>query len=319
MTKPATISAQDMAGTGRLVRVIDALADAFADLAAGLTRSPARTIIEHGPARQLVVGPAVWERRGVGSVKITTLTPDNAERGLPLIHGVVVLTDTETGQITALLDGGELTAIRTGAVAGLATRLCAPEDAEDLAVVGAGVQARALVRAMFAVRTIRSVRVFSRTRARTERFGQWVSDTTGTTVKVTVCDSAQAAVADASVICTATATSDRTPLIAADWVAPGAHLNVIGGTHEDAIEVDPALLAAAFVVIEERTTALQDAGEVRAALANGLIGVDNLHELGSLVTGESRADGRTSLFRGVGMAIEDTAAATALYAARPGG
>jgi ornithine cyclodeaminase len=90
---------------------------------------------------------------------------------------------------------------------------------------------------------------------------------------------------------------------------------VIGGTHEDAIEVDPALLATAFVVVEERAAALADAGEVRAALADRLIGVNELHELGSLVNGKTAARGRTSVFRGVGMAIEDTAAAVALYEA----
>jgi ornithine cyclodeaminase len=315
MYRPLTIGAEDMAGADRLVRVIDALADAFSDLSAGRTRSPSRTIVEHGPERQLLVGPAVWECRGVGSVKITTLTPDNPDRGLPLIHGVVVLTDLETGRITALLDGGELTAVRTSAVAGLATRLCAPEDAEDLAVLGAGVQAHALVRAVSAVRRIRSIRVFSRSRARTEKFAKWVRDTAGHPVQVTVCDTAKAAVADAAVICTATSTSDRAPLVAADWVAPGAHVNVIGGTHEDAIEVDPALLTAAFVIVEERAAALKDAGEVRAALADGLIGVDELHELGALVNGETAADGQTSVFRSVGMAIEDTAAAAALYEA----
>ncbi|MEU5643879.1 ornithine cyclodeaminase family protein [Streptomyces milbemycinicus] len=328
MSGPVTVGARDMAGRDRLVRVIDALAEVFADLSAGRTRSPARTVIEHGthggelgPRRQLLAGTAVWERRGVGSVKITTLTPDNPDRGLPLIHGVVVLTDLDTGRITALLDGAELTAVRTGAVAGLATRLCAPEDAEDLAVLGAGVQARALVRAVSAVRPIRSVRVFSRTRARTETFAEWIRATaghpgrTGRPVEVSVCDTAKDAVADAAVICTATSTDGRTPLVAADWVAPGAHINVIGGTHEDAIEVDPTLLASAFVVVEERAAALDDAGEVRVALADGLIGVAELHELGALVTGATAADGRTSVFRGVGMAIEDTAAAAALHEA----
>ncbi len=251
----------------------------------------------------------------MASVKISTLTPGNPDRGLPLIHGVVVLTDLETGRITALLDGGELTAVRTGAVAGVATRLCAPEDAEDLAVLGAGVQAHALVRAVCAVRPIRSIRVFSRSRASTERFAERVRDTAGHPVTVTVCDTAKAAVIDAAVICTATSTSDRTPLVAADWPAPGAHVNVIGGTHEDAIEVDPALLATAFVVVEERAAALADAGEVRAALADGLIGVNELHELGALVNAETSARGRTSVFRSVGMAIEDTAAAAALHEA----
>jgi ornithine cyclodeaminase len=304
---PVFVGAEEMAGAGPMVRVIDALAEAFADLAAGRTRSPSRTIVEHGPARQLLVGPAVWERRGVAGVKITTITPDNPDRGLPLIHGVVVLTDLTTGRITALLDGAELTAVRTGAVAGLATRLCAPVDAAELALVGAGVQARALVRAVSAVRPIRSVRVFSRTPARTEEFARWVRRTTGH--RVTVCDTVQAAVVDAPIVCTATSTDDATPLVAADWITPGAHVNIIGGTHENAVEVDPALLADAFVLVEERTAAVEDAGEIRAALATGLITTEDLHELGAPWAGTA---GRTSVFRGVGLAMEDTAAAAAL-------
>ncbi|MCC3766918.1 ornithine cyclodeaminase family protein [Streptomyces sp. UNOC14_S4] len=318
MTGPLMIDAGAMAGEERLLTVVDALADAFADLSAGRTSSPSRTVVQHGPQRELLAGTAVWERRGVGSVKITTLTPDNPGRGLPLIHGVVVLTDLGTGRVTALLEGAELTAVRTGAVAALATRLCAPEDAGDLALIGAGVQARALVRAVSAVRPIRSVRVFSRTRARTESFAQWVRDTSGPAVEVTVCDTARDAVMDAPIVCTATSTDDRTPLVAADWVAPGAHVNVIGGTHEDAVEVEPALLADAFVVVEERSAAVEEAAEVRAALAAGLIGEHQLVELGALVDGAAAAEGRTSVFRSVGMAIEDTAAAAALYEAAGG-
>jgi ornithine cyclodeaminase len=314
VTVPALISASDMAGTTLLLRVMDALAEAFADLSAGLVASPARTIIEHGAGQQLIVGPAIWEQRGVGCVKITTLTPGNPDLGLPLIDGVVVLTGLATGRILALLDGAELTAIRTGAVAGLATRLLASEDASELAVVGAGVQARAVTRAVFAVRPIRSVRVVSRTRASADAFADWICGTAGRPVKVTVCDTVREAVVDAEVICTATATDGQAPLVLADWVTPGAHLNVIGGTHENAIEVDPALLSGALVVVEERAAALAEAGEIRAALAAGLIGPDHLHELGALLSRPAGEGGRvTSLFRSVGMAVEDTAAAAAIF------
>jgi ornithine cyclodeaminase len=321
VTVPALIGARDMAGTALLVRVMDALSEAFADLSAGLVPAPPRTIIEHGADQQLLVGPAIWEQRGAGCVKITTLTPGNPGRGLPLIDGVVVLTDLATGRIMALLDGAELTAIRTGAVAGLATRRLAIEDAGELAVVGAGVQARAVTRAVRAVRPIRSVRVVSRTRASAEAFADWISGTSEHPVKVTVCDTVRDAVIDAEIICTATATDGRTPLVLADWVAPGAHLNVIGGTHENAIEVDPALLAGALVVVEERAAALAEAGEIRAALAAGLIDPDHLHELGALLgrpAGEARR--LTSLFRSVGLPVEDTAAAAAIFEAlgKPG-
>jgi ornithine cyclodeaminase len=313
---PVMVQAADMAGTRPMARVIDLLGEMFVDLAAGRTRSPARTVVEHGDRRVLLVSPAVWEQRGVGSVKITTLTPDNATRGLPLIHGIVALTDLKTGQITALLDGAELTAVRTGAVAALATRWCTPDDADDMAVIGAGVQARALIRAVSAVRPIRTVRIHSRTRAGAEKLADWIRDTAPRPVRATVCDTARDAVTDAVIICTATSTGDGTPVVEADWVASGAHVNVIGGTHPDAVELDPALLADAVTIVEDRAAALDGAGEVRAALAGGLIRAEDLYELGSLVSGEVAVAGRTSVLRTVGMAIEDTAAAVALFEQR---
>ncbi|WP_309111558.1 ornithine cyclodeaminase family protein [Saccharothrix sp.] len=289
-----------------LARVVDALAEAFADLSAGRTLSPSRTVIEHGPHRQLLTGTAVWERRGVATVKITTITPDNPDRGLPLIHGTVVLVDLETGRVTAQFDGADLTAVRTGATAALATRLCAPEDAAELAVIGAGVQARALVRAISAVRPVEHVRVHSRTRP--DAFAEWVRESFGHSVSLD--DDVKTAVENAAIVCTATSTDDPTPLVDASWIADGAHVNVIGGTHEDAIEVDPTLLAKAFVVVEQKEAAIADAGEVRAALAGGLIREADLHEIGA-ITG--RPPGATSVFRSVGMPIEDTAAAAALF------
>ncbi|GAB1689802.1 ornithine cyclodeaminase family protein [Krasilnikovia sp. M28-CT-15] len=312
MTAPIVIGAAEMAGPRRMSRVIDVLGEMFADLAAGRTTSPARTVIEHGARRVLLVSPAVWERRGVASVKITTLTPDNPGRGLPLIHGLVALTDLATGQITALLDGAELTAVRTGAVAALATRYCAPDHADDLAIIGAGVQARSLFRAMAAVRPIRHVRIFSRTPARAEILADWIREAAPRPARVHVSASARDAVADAAIVCTATSTDDGTPVVAADWVATGAHVNVIGGTHPDAIELEPALLARAATLVEDRAAATDGAGEVRAALAAGLIGTGDLHELGRLVTGDLSLGGRTTVLRTVGMSIEDTAAAVAL-------
>lgn len=314
-----------------LLPVIDALADAFGELAAGGVRMPPRTVVRTGAGqdRALLLGAAAWPGRGVAAVKVTTLTPDNPGRGLPLIHGLVMLTDLRTGQVAALLDGAALTALRTGAVAGLATRLCAPPDAGELAVIGAGVQARALLRAVAAVRPIRSVRVWSRSGA--DAFAEWarhwlkgpggLNGLNGLNAEVTVCGGPRDAVRDAGIVCTATSTGGRAPLVEAGWVAPGAHLNVIGGTHEDAIEVDPALLGTSFTVVEERAAALREAGEVRTALADGVVDIEDLHELGDLVTGRSRPTGGTTLMRSVGLPIEDTAAAAAVHQAlsRPAG
>ncbi|CAI0759917.1 ornithine cyclodeaminase [Serratia quinivorans] len=305
------IDAAEMAGGDRLRQVMTTLSDVFQDLRSGKEQSPPRTLLDHGRS-EMLVSPASWLKRGVASVKITTLTPGNAEHGLPLIHGVVVLTDINTGQMLALLDGASLTAVRTGAVAGLATDLCANADAGNLAILGAGVQARAVLLAMLAVRPIRKVRIFSRTPARTDRFVQWAR--TVTTAEIAICHSVFEAVRGADIICTTTSTSSSKPLIEAGWVTPGAHLNIIGGTHEEAIEVDPALLKTAFVVVETAAAAQEDAGEVRTALTQGYLQPEDLNELGAVILGESAADeGQTTLFRSVGLAIEDTAAAIALY------
>ncbi|AOM39847.1 ornithine cyclodeaminase family protein [Xenorhabdus hominickii] len=305
------INADEMSGDDRFRQVMTTLTDVFRDLSAGREQSPARLLLQHGPS-EMLISPAAWMQRGVASVKITTLTLGNSGQGLPLIHGIVVLTNINTGQVIALFDGADLTAVRTGAVAGLATNLCAPVDAGDLAILGAGVQARAVLQAMLVVRKIRSVRIFSRSATRITEFVQWARTVTG--IKVTVCDSVFEAVRGAEIICTTTSTSSSVPLIEADWVAPGAHLNIIGGTHEDAIEVAPALLKSAFVAVEKSSAAQEEAGEIRAALLLGYIQSEELHELGALILGESAVEeGRITLFRSVGLAIEDTAAALALY------
>lgn len=308
------INEDDMSGNTPLRHVMANLSEVFQDLRGGKAQSPSRTLLNHGPS-EMLISPAGWIKRGVASVKITTLTPGNSMQGLPLIHGVVVLTDINTGQMLALLDGAALTAVRTSAVAGLATQLCAPVRAADLAILGAGVQARATLLAMLAVRPITRVRIYSRTKARTEAFAQWAR--TVTTAEVVICQTLFDTVQGAEIICTTTSTSSCEPLIAADWVAPGAHLNIIGGTHEEAMEVDPALLKTALVVVETASAAQEDAGEVRTALTQGYIQPEQLHELGALILGEVAANkGQTTLFRSVGLAIEDTAAAIALYESR---
>ena len=119
-------------------------------------------------------------------------------------------------------------------------------------------------------------------------------------------DNAKNAVKDVPIVCTATSTDDSTPLLDAAWIAEGAHVNVIGGTHENAVELDPELLSRAFVVVEQKEAALADAGEIRAARLTPA----DLHEIGT-ITG--RPPGSTSVFRSVGMPIEDTAAAAALF------
>ncbi len=301
----------DMSGNLHLQQVMKAMNDVFQDLYLDREKSPPRTIIQYGSS-EMLVSPAAWIRHCVASVKITTITPDNSKLGLPLIHGVVVLTDTKTGQIMALLNGASLTALRTAAVAGLATNLCASLHAGDLAILGAGVQARSTLLSMLMVRQISRVRIFSRSPARTDIFANWAR--TVTIAEVIICSNVFEAIQGADIICTTTSTNDTVALIKSEWVASGAHVNIIGGTHEEAIEVDPSLLKSAFVVVETTYAAQNEAGEIRAALKHQYINTEDINELGALASGKiMKNKGQTTVFRSVGLAIEDTAAAFAIY------
>ncbi len=315
---PVMIGDVEMEMDRCLTAVAVAMEQMFRAMRDGGAHTAPRTSMWMGMERdaQMLTSPAVWTERGLASVKITTLTPSNRTRGLPLINGIVALIDLRTGRVMALLEGGALTSLRTGAVAAMATRLCATGRAGDMAVVGAGVQAKALIQAMAGVLSIKSVRLYSRTPVHTRALAEWTGEFLGSRTTVTVCRDARDAVRDAAIVCTATSTSAGTPLVDASWVAPGAHLNVVGGTHENACEVAPSLLEAAFVLVEDRSAATTEAGEIRAAIADGFLDAEDLVEIGDLVGGSSLAGpapGQTTVFRGVGLAIEDTAAAAAVY------
>lgn len=313
------ITAADIERHDNMVAMIDALQGAFAELHRGAAQMPPRTWMyttQDEPRHQMLSSPASLDACGIASVKVTTLTPSNRERGLPLAHGVVILINLATGRPMALLDGVAVTALRTGGVAGLATRLVSRADASDLAVIGAGVQARALVRAMLAVRPIRSIRLHSRTPANAEVFADWIRQLGGRTIDVRVCEDARSAVLDADIVCTATSTHSATPLIEKAWIAPGAHVNVIGGATEDACEIEPSALADAFVLVEQRDAAMAEAGEVRVAIRAAALQPQDLIELGEVVSVASPplpATGQTTVFRCVGIALEDLAAAQAVY------
>jgi ornithine cyclodeaminase/alanine dehydrogenase-like protein (mu-crystallin family) len=213
---------------------IDALERAFAQLDADAL--PLRSHLEV-PGGELLVMPAHGQG-GVG-VKLVTISPGNAERGLPLIHGVFVLFSSQTLQADAILDGAALTALRTAAVSGVATRHLAREDATRLAIFGAGVQARAHLAAMCAVRPIEDVLVVGRDPERADALVRLARELG---VAATVGSAAEAA-RWAHVICTCT--TSREPVLAGGDVKRGAHVNAIGAYRPDRREVDGALLARA--------------------------------------------------------------------------
>jgi ornithine cyclodeaminase len=286
---------------------IDALERAFrdGDPAGGPLRSQLGT-----PEGTLLLMPATGPA-GVG-VKLVTVTPANASRGEPLIGAVYVLFDAWSQQPRAVLDGAALTALRTAAVSGLATRFLARPDAARLVLFGAGVQAGEHLEAMVAERPIERVVVVSRSGSPASALAARAS-----ALGLDAAVGGPEAVRDADLICTCT-TSER-PLFDGAWLPGGVHVNAVGSYRPQTRELDTETVRRAALVVEERAAALAEAGELALAIAEGAIEAGHvradLHELmnGSQVRTSPRD---VTVFKAVGLAFEDLAvAAAALEAA----
>jgi ornithine cyclodeaminase len=260
----------------------------------------------------LLLMPATGES-GVG-VKLVTLTASNPSRGLPFIHAVYVLFDAWTQAPKLLVDGGALTALRTAAMSGLATRWLARPDAEHLVIFGAGVQARAHLEAMVAVRPIGDVVVVTRTEERAVELlraaeGRGISAALG----------APDAVAMADIVCTCTTATE--PLFDGTLLRAGSHVNAVGAYRPDTRELDTATIQRARVAVETRTVAWEEAGDLVIPLEEGAIGRDHVvADVQEVVRGVEvrRNPDEVTLFESVGLAFEDLVVAGALAEARGG-
>ncbi len=253
----------------------------------------------------------------VFSLKAICVIPSNPARGLDAHQGVVVLFDGESGVPTAILDASAVTEVRTAAVSAVATRVLAREDAGVLAIIGAGVQARAHLTAISLARALRSVTVYSPTRAH----AQAIADQgTSLGVESTVAGDAEEAVRGADLV--VLATSSREPVLRREWLAAGAHVNAVGSSAPTTRELDTATVADSALFVDSRESLRNEAGEYLLAVREGAIpGEEHVRaELGEVLAGlreGRRDDSELTLFRSLGLAIEDLAAAEhAVSAAR---
>ncbi len=242
-------------------------------------------------------------------LKVVSIFPGNHGTGFDSHQGVVMLFDIQHGTPIAMIDASSITAIRTAAVSGVATRALARDDAGDLAILGSGVQAATHLAAMRAVRPVRRVRVWSRNRANAQRFAD------ASPVAVEVMPTARAAVEGADLICTTTAA--REPILEGAWLRPGAHVNAVGACFATARELDTAAVARARLYVDRRESTLAESGDFLFARADGAIGDDHIvGELGTVLLGQLAARGsgdEITLFKSLGIAIEDLAAAHYIY------
>ncbi len=250
----------------------------------------------------------------VAGVKALTYLPGNAGTDRPVIQGLVTLFDSVTGDPAAILDAASLTAIRTAAASGLATRYMARADAPVIAILGSGIQARTHLEAMLAVRNVREIRVWSRTAARAASFARSVADLHQS---VRACDSAQAAVHGADIVCCVTSAS--MPIIASGDLASGAHVNAVGAHTRNSRELDGATVARSRFIVDSIDAARAECGELALAVSEGACTESHVAgELASVVLGA--IPGRTSereltVFKSLGLAVEDVYAAQAVFEA----
>lgn len=297
------LSGEDVRACIDMPGAIEAMRTAFAALSGGDATVPIRLPLETEHGVTLFM-PAYMSSTGSAGAKIVSVNAGNAARGLPAIHGVVTMLDAETGRIRALMDGTWLTALRTGAVGGLAADLLARPDASVVALFGAGVQARTQLQAVRCVRQITEVRVVSRTGASAERL---VAELEG--VEARVASDASDAVAGADIVVCATTSS--TPLFDGSAIDPGTHVTGVGSYTTEMREVDTALVTRARVVVDQREAVLAEGGDVAGPIADGVVDESVMvAEIGEVVLG--RVAGRTSaeevtFFKSVGNAVQDVA------------
>ncbi|MCI0488020.1 MAG: ornithine cyclodeaminase family protein [Blastocatellia bacterium] len=294
---------------------IEVMTDALAALARGEFAQPLRRgLVPPGAAGILGLMPAYRssEPKAFG-LKAVCVFPGNPALGKDAHQGGVMLFSGETGEPLALMNASAITAIRTAAVSGVATRLLARETAAVLCIIGAGVEARSHIEAMACVRPIERARVAALRFENARRFAEEMQGRYSFPIEPV--EDAEAAARGADIIVTATNASE--PVLKREWIAAGAHLNVVGSSIATAREVDTATMAAASLFVDRRESTLNEAGDYLFAMREGAIGPEHIKaELGEVLTGA--AQGRTStdeitLFKSLGLAIEDLASADYLY------
>jgi ornithine cyclodeaminase/alanine dehydrogenase-like protein (mu-crystallin family) len=296
-----------------MTECIELMADALSALARGEVYQPLRTIIRPPEARGLLgLMPAFRAgEQGAFGLKAICVFPENPAKGKDAHQGAVMLFSRETGELLALMNASEITAIRTAAVSAVATRLLAREDAQQLAIIGAGVQARTHLAAIAAVRPIERARVACRNIEHAEQLEREMQ----VSFPIEPVRTNEEAVRDADVI--VTATSSLEPVINKEWISPGAHVNAIGTHSPSSREIDSATMAAARIFVDRRESALNEAGDYLLAAKEGLVSPESIvAEIGELLTGAK--PGRTSaseitLFKSLGLAIEDVVTADYVY------
>ena len=289
---------------------IAVMEDALSALARGEVHQPLRSIVRPADSPGFLgLMPAYrGGARPAWGLKEICLFPGNPARGLDTHLGAVILHSGETGEPLAIMNASAITAIRTAAVSALATKLLAREDASTLAIIGAGVQGHSHMKAIPVVREIREIRICSRTRAHADALARQASNARAV-------DSVHEAVRGADII--VTATSSKEPVVRREWIGAGIHINAVGSSVASSRELDSTTMAAASLFVDRRESTINESGDYLMAVRDGAITEDAIRaEIGDILIGRARgriAEDEITLFKSLGIAIEDLASAQFLY------
>jgi len=294
--------------------LIDALADAMADLSADRASVPGRTAaFVHARDGALMAMPGYVPSQRALVTKLVSLFPHNAGSGIPTHQAVIVAFDPETGSPEVLMDGTEITAVRTGACSALSARLLARAESSVLAVLGTGVQARSHARTITRVRPIKEIRVAGRDRDKAVALAAELDRELDMDVRAV--DTWEQAMRGAAIVCATTHTVR--PVVRRRWLSPGTHVTSVG-FNPAGREVDDETVAQALICVESRTAVLapppSGSTDLIEPIRDGIITADHIHaELGELVAGSKHgrtSDEQLTLYKSVGVAVEDATAAT---------
>ena len=295
-------------------KCIELMEDALASLARGEVILPLRPVLRIPDTQNVFALMPAYSKslRAIGT-KLITVFPSNHGTELDSHQGAVVLIDGERGSPLAMMDAASITAVRTAAVSAVATKLLARKNATTLTILGSGVQGGTHIDAMLAARPFRKVLVWSRNAAHARALASRSRQRHGIDIEPT--DDAMTAVNAADVVCTATAS--REPILRGEWLRAGTHVNAVGASIPTARELDTEAVARSRVFVDRRESALNEAGDVLIPIREGAITADHIAgEIGDLLTGTRSGrqnDTEITLFKSLGLAIEDLASAHYLH------
>lgn len=292
---------------------IDAMEEAFSSLSLGSSYVPLRYVTSMADGSlNLMLKPAAIDNLKRAAVKIITQKEMGVVRGIPAIVGIVLVLDTETGEVLSIMDGEYITALRTGAASGLATKYFARDDAETVAIFGCGAQGKTQLEAVAAVREIKKVWVFDKFKSTAESFVAEMQNK----LNVDICMAkSNAVLKECDVICTAT--NAEAPLFLLDELKEGAHINAIGSFKPNMQELDPDILKNAKIIVDQKEACLTESGDLIKPINDGLFEAEHIMgEIGEYPL--KQIEGRSSekeitVFKSVGVAIQDFVVANRIY------